>query len=664
MPKFISLKQVDSDDIPEIGQGLSYFALLNQNHLSVPDGFILGTSIWKVLLKDLEPQLLAHASNFQQTTNRSDFFATLRSQTGKSFSLPTSLRGQILDQTKRFDYPLTIEVFAGSEKKPQINVFTTTIFSKGELLPTIKTAFLSTFNPTVLSEVSVETLETLQISLVLKQHPVAEVSGRLVVGTTKQGKARIYSQWGEYDPNATSDLAVVQFSNLAEESYNISLQEKQVTLKEDKFIKIPIAREFQFVRKLTEKQTQDLAVAAKRLSQQFFSSFTFKFSIFEGQILIVNLDLDQSPAQSESALSLIEYMPLYKKLTPLVTGIKTGPLHEIVNNKDLAKLRRGEIAALKYFDKKLLPSLKKASGIILNNTTGVTHEQVQAFQHLGKTSLSGSIENLRNKVVTIDGSTGKVYYGSFRPPYTKTLKPFNHVSTTPEHKHATAIFAKPKNLGEVKSILDLEVDGFLLDLGTNTEKLILQIGHQHHPIILQAQSENLDQVAKLIKTLRHKQGLTNLHLSLVVNSPAEFNEQKKLVASLGLHRGGSFKLLSTLITPGSALGFSDIAEQGVDGVIIDYHSLLNKTYGKEHTLEDLGSVEDSGVATLVTQIMNQAREHKLYTVITNLPAPKEKSLLNLVVSKGVKAIAVEPSQIAQAKQNLAKTEREYLSQTR
>ena len=423
-----------------------------------------------------------------------------------------------------------------------------------------------------------------------------------------------------------------------------------------------MAKDFQFTRKLDENLVTQLSTLAKKLSTNILTNFELRFSITDGKIVITQLQINNDTTKDASAVPLIEYLRLYKQITPLIAGVKTGPLRRLLSNKDSKKLRRGEIAALKYFDKKLLPTLRKASGLILESSIGVTNEQLAALRLFGKTTLSGQLGELRNKVITIDGRSGKIYYGAFSPPYTKTLAPTSQVTSEIVTKHATALFVKPKTLADFKDLEETTTAGYLFDYKNNIAELIRQVGHQHKTMILQLQSDLVEEGLDLVRALRHKSSLTNLYLCLPTTGTVnEFRALKKLVSASNLHRGGSFKLFCRVATPATALNLADILEEGVDGVVIDYYTLVNKTYGKEFTLSELANLEDKSVQTLLTQIMNLCLRYNSYSLLTNLPSANQTQLLKDAVAKGIKAIAVATDQISMTQELLAKIEKELLT---
>ena len=611
------------------------------------------------------PWIISASLGQAKSPNKGEFFDDLRKLIQREFRFEDGLIKDLQASYKNLKFPLNVATLVTKDEKTELNTFEATIFSKKEFLPTVRIAFLSFLNQTVLSEVSYESLKSLSIAISISERPLAEVSGRVTKTTGASGKIRIYSQWGEFNPNWTSDLAILNSANLAEDSYNIALQEKQIILKKDKYVTIPIARNFQFSRKLETDQVMQIANIAKKLSSKILSGCEFSFVFAREKLLITDLSVNQDSAKEVSNFSLMDYLSIHKHITPLVTGIKTGPLRKIITKKDLRKLKLGEIVALKYFDKKLLPSLRKASGVIIENSKDLTKEQLVQLRKLGKTAISGQIDELRNKVVTIDGRTGKIYLGAFPPPYTKTLAPTQNQIDTVETKHATALFVEATYQTDLKKLDESDISGYLITYSNSAEKLILEIGHQHKSIILSSDIDNFEKVIVLVKTLRNKVGLTNLYLNIpAVTTIRELRELKQLLAQHGLHRGGSFKLFCTIASPAAALTLSEILDQGIDGIVIDFFTLVNKTYGKEFTYNEISKLEDKSIPTLLTQILNHALSHNTYTLLSKLPTENQTSLLRDLLGKGLKAIAISPENLKETQIILSRLEKELLGHSK
>ena len=662
MPKsIISLNNLDSEDIPETGKGFANFSFLTQVGASVPQGFVIGKTSLSRSLEKLTPLLISASEGLSKTPNKGEFFDDLRKLILREFQFEADLRKELQDSCKKLKFPLLVTTQVTRAEVSELNTFEATIFSEREFLATVKVAFLSFLNQTILSEVTFKSLKQISVAILISERPVAEVAGKVAASTGSSGRIRIYSQWGEFHPNWTSDLAILTYSNLEEDSYNIALQEKQIILKHEKYISIPVSRNFQFSRKLETNQVAQLANLTKKLSSKVLSNFEFRFVFAKDKLVLTDLSVNQESSKEVNNFSLLDYLSIHKHHTPLISGIRTGPIRNVVSKKDLNKLRRGEIAVLKYFDKKLLPSLRKASGLVIENSKDLTKEQLVLLRKLGKTALSGQIDGLRNKVVTIDGRTGKIYLGAFPPPYTKTLAPQQPSIAEIETKHATALFVELTHHTDLRNLEENEISGYLINYSSAAEKLILEIGHQHKIVVLSSEIDKFEEAITLVKNLRNKQGLTNLYLNIPATATVkELRELKQLLSSHSLHRGGSFKLFCTIDSPAAALNFSEIQELGFDGVVIDFFTLVNKTYGKEFTFNEISKLDDKSVPTLLTQIINHALEYNTYTLLSKIPTESQTSLLRNLLGKGLKAISSTPENINETKVILSKLEKELL----
>lgn len=228
-----------------------------------------------------------------------------------------------------------------------------------------------------------------------------------------------------------------------------------------------------------------------------------------------------------------------------------------------------------------------------------------------------------------------------------------------ETKHATQVFLEFHSQENLAGLDETSISGYVLP--NLSERVVQAIGHQHKPMIVATTAENFEKNLETTKHLRNKEGFTNLHLCLPeITTSTEFVELKKKVSVEGLHRGGSFKLFCTIANPASALNFGEIVESGLDGVVIDFLSLINKTYGKKFTLEELKKVNDKSVLILINQLLNLCQQFKVFSLLDNILIGEDNSLASYL-GKGLKGVVSSASDFEDTKKSLSRAEKQLLT---
>lgn len=329
--------------------------MLRETSAKLPNGLILKNGTLGLLLEKLIPSIVSASSGQKQITDKNSFFSDLRKLVSKEFVFPKDLQDEVLGQVKKLSYPLVIATSAKVDNKTDLLSFEMVIFEKEELLPTLKTAFFSPLNPLLIPEISYESLKRLSLAIKITEKPQAEVSGKVLAN--KQS-VKIFSQWGEFDPNSSSDQTIFSQNRVKEENYQPVLQANQIVLKNKKYVLINVAKQFQFATKLDSTNTEKLAKVAESISRKIVSPIELRFSVCDDEVFVTDLLINEIPEQIET-VPLIDFLTLYKKLSPVVMGVRSGPLRKIVSQKDLKNLRRGEIAVVRHLDKRVFPALKK-----------------------------------------------------------------------------------------------------------------------------------------------------------------------------------------------------------------------------------------------------------------------------------------------------------------
>ncbi|HSX58226.1 MAG TPA: hypothetical protein VLE47_03095 [Candidatus Saccharimonadales bacterium] len=677
MPKYIlPLDKLQAEDSSFVGETLSALSFVDQNEISLPKGFLIG----KILFEEIISAITL-AVGLSQTSSK-DLTTLLKNK----LELPDQAQEEITHAAAKLKYPLVLKAFAKGDSG-ELKSFESLVFSKSELPLVIKNALLSAFS----KEVSTEAPQKTAVVLEIVEKVAPEVSGKVITIGHKNA-SRIYAQWGEYRLEQTSDSVIFNPSSSEPESYNTSLQERQIVFQDKKFKEIAVGKPHQFVNKLTPEQVKLLVKVAHHLSSKILVDFEFSFAFEDEELYLLDLSVnnisEKLDEQERFSIPLINYLTL----KPLFPGLSSGFAKFVTEKADLKKVRRGDIAILKTFDKKYLPILRKSSGVIVENTKSLSREQLLHLKKLGKATLTGGVDKFTNRILTIDGKSGKVYLGAFPPPYIKKFKPSPNIEVAVQIKSATSLFAQPKKVSDLEMLTSEDYSGIGpiegsslisskdLDSLTVREKsssladisdFLMKIASENpeKPVIYQLFSiaepgeVNLDflkEEAEMIENLRNKKYLKNLWVSAPhLSSLALFEEVKKVLKDAGLTRGPSFKLLLGINLVATATKIEDYIEAGIDGVVVDYYDLASFVYGKEFTQSDFAKQDSEATLPLVGNVIKEARLNNLFSAVSNLPLENHK-LVEKIISLGVKAVVCPVPFLAQANIELSSAEANLL----
>ncbi len=687
MPKFtLPLKNIASEDRAEVLPSLANLSFLGQHRVSLPKGFILTTQAFQTIKDKLLPSLVN--LNLSETNlDQHNITTLLRNH----LDLPDAAKAEVNASLSKLKFPLRLLAFSQKGKQDH-KTFETLIDSKKEVGPALKNALRSAFSDTMLPQLSAESLKDLELAILFEEKLDPDISGKVLVSSKV---VKIYSQWGEFFESASSDLAIFSGAATEPESYNVALQEKQVVYRNGKHKAIPVGKKYQFVNKLSPEILEALLKIARHVRSNLLVDFSFKFAVTDSEIFINELEVNESLEKIYTAERFALNLPVYRDLKPIFPGIASGIARYISHNKEIKKIRRGDIAILKNFEKKVLPDLKKGSGIILSQAGELTKENLMHLKKLGKATVSGEVDRLTNKIVTIDGKSGKVYLGAFPPPYIKAFVPNPNLELAVKVKSATKLFLKPKKLADFEAVSEDEFSGvgpvegqdffpkrnLLTDPQTLREKnesllkletFLANIGSSYpdkpliySPVSLtKAESEHnfhlFKEEASTISALRNQKYFKNLWLTLpYIDGLEQFKQIKEILGNLGLTKSPTFKLLLTVNFPAAALQIEDYIAAGVDGAIFDYYDLACLTYGKELTSAEIASVDGAALLPLLGTGVNSLRLEGLFSAIDNLPLENQK-LVNQVIYQGFKAIICSAPYLTQSGQKASQAEEQLI----
>ncbi len=403
--------------------------------------------------------------------------------------------------------------------------------------------------------------------------------------------------------------------------------------------------------KLTDNQIVKLAILGKKLEKHYFHPQDIEFAIEKNEIYIVQTrpitTLNSTSVTLEPVKIELKKMPVILEGSPASPGIKSGPVKILKSAKEIGKIMVGDVLVAPQTNPDFVPAMKKAVAIVTDHGGRTSHAAIVS-RELGIPAVVGTenaTKKLKNgQVVTVDGSTGKIYRGGL----SSQISPIGQINPIGQIgqplKTATKIYV---NLAEPEKALEISkmnVDGIGLlraefimsQMGIHPKKIIAD-GKQKtyidnlasnlktfaesfypRPVVYRATDFKTNEYRNLkggdkyepeepnpmlgfrgayryivqpdvfkmeieaIKLVRNKYGFKNLWLMIpFVRTVMELIEVKSLLHTQGLHRSPSFHLWMMVEIPSNVILLDKFIEAGIDGVSIGSNDLTMMLLGTD-----------------------------------------------------------------------------------
>lgn len=679
MPKFtVSIEKVDLEDREAIGRKFANFSFLKHNPLvKSPSGFFVTAEGFHETLSthltDLKDLLSSNFTSKEIVENSKKILYS-------KLKLSPELKTEIVQRTKSLKKPLlVVGNLIYQSKEFETEAFTTVANSEKGLFEAVINAYLSFLQLDFTKKlINNDDLEDLAVVLMISEKVLPEISGSGSVDFLDKNKIRIRSGWGEYHKDFAKDISVVNKNDLSEVSYFISQQKQQIAYIKDSYKSLEISEGFQTQRKLSLDSAQTITQVLRQLENQALSGVSLDFAISKSKIYITKIELNSTPGQifKEAASSIIN-LPLLGSLKPIFPGIVTGSSKLLTNKRDFPKLRTGEIAIVNSIESESLPFLRRASGIIINSNQNLKSAQKALVKKLGISTAIGKFTSSKSSVITLDSRSGNVYQGAFSPRKPNLMEPSKRSEEPAAVKTATKLFATLPysnsrinlDLAASDGIGPLHLENFSIKTKQEAFNFLTQVCQRADgkPVILELSQNhpNPDEYmiaqGHLVKEIRNKASFKNLTIALTSQKTvSNLVTSKKLLSAIGLHRSPTLKIFLKIETAANIFSLKDLIETGIDGLIIDYWSLVNNLYQEDLTYSDLSAFDDAALYTALENIIETAKKSRQFSLVYNFPIESAPRLSSRLVSFSVKALATSWQDVSTLRSAVAQAERNLI----
>jgi pyruvate,water dikinase len=523
--------------------------------------------------------------------------------------------------------------------------------------------------------------------------------------------------------DVTPDTYIISKDGLKISSKKIAPQEwkliRNETGKDDNAnIKVLLTPEEQAQQKISDNDIITLAKLGKQLENHYQFPQDIEWAKENGQIFIVQTRPVTTIRKEAAAEATPEITaPVLLSGAPASPGIVSGIARIVPDASQIDKIKDGDILVAEMTTPDFVPAMKRAAAIVTDRGGRTAHAAIVS-RELGIPCVVGTNQATSTLtdglVISVDGSTGKVYQGKV------TIKEETSDDYKERIKTKTRVYVNLAQPELAERVAARNVDGVGL---LRAEFIIAQIGE--HPRYMISQNRGYEFVDKLAKGLttfaeafnprpvvyrttdfktneyrelkggqeyetveenpmlgyrgasryiadtdvfkleieavkRVRQNYHNLWVMIpFVRTIDEMAQTKKLLEAEGLKRSADFKLWMMVEVPSNILLMEKFLELGIDGISIGSNDLTQLILGIDRDSEKLAKTFDERNEAVLIALERAIKVSKSMGVTSSIcgQAPSVyPELTEKLVEWGITSVSVSPDMIGASREIIAKAE--------
>ena len=497
-------KDIDKDDIPDVGGKGANLGEITQAGFPVPNGFVIKSSAYYAFLKEnnLETKIkhLLQTVNYDkqeslEQVSRHIKKIIIESKTSEEFVAElfqtyNALGGPLKDELVAVRSSATAEdlpnaSFAG-QQETYLNV-------KGEasLLIKVKSAWASLFETRAIFYRHEQKFDHFRIGIavVVQKMINSEASGIMFTidpVTNDKSKVMIEAIYGLGElivqGAVTPDHYEVDKSSLKITQSTIEKQTKMLKLEmgRNKETGVPILKRNK--QKISHAEIIALAQLGKKLEKHYYFPQDVEWAIEKKQVYIVQTRPVTTTAEKKptgAPIADLSTLSVLAKGDPASPGIASGPAKILTSIKDVGKVLPGDVLVAPQTNPDYVPAMKKAAAIVTERGGRTSHAAIVS-RELGTPAVVGALgitaKVKDGMVLTVNGMTGEIYKGGF----TAQAGVKSEASVEPQQKTATKVYVNLAQPDAAERVSKLGADGIgllraefiMADIGTHPKKMI------------------------------------------------------------------------------------------------------------------------------------------------------------------------------------------------
>ncbi|HOM77739.1 MAG TPA: phosphoenolpyruvate synthase [bacterium] len=525
----------------------------------------------------------------------------------------------------------------------------------------------------------------------------------------------------------TPDQFIVNKDTLRIKTRHISKQTWQLTYAG----KTKISKAYQEKQKLEDKFVEKVAEMGKKIEDHYGHPQDIEWAMEKGKLLIVQsrpvTTLDKEKKEMETVIDPAKSAKFILEGLAASPGVGSGPVTIIKSASEISKVKQGDVLVAVMTNPDFVPAMRRASAILTDEGGRTSHAAIVS-RELGIPAIVGSqlaTKMLKNgEVVTVDGSSGKVYSGDVTKMEKVEVDDIDYESL----KTATRIYMNLAEPDLADEMSGRNVDGVGL---LRAEFMIAQIGkHPRKFIKDKKQAEFIDQLAsgmakfcaafeprpvvyrftdfrsneyanliggkefeqeepnpmigyrgvgryiddpevfelelEAIKKVRNKLGYKNLWVMYpFVRTVEQLEQVKKITAAAGLRRSASFKVWMMVEIPSNVILLDDFISVGIDGVSVGTNDLTMLTLGVDRDNEKVADTYNEmnpAVLQSLEKIVKTCRKNKITCSICGQAPSVYPELVKMLALWGITSISVSPDVLDKTRKIVYDAEKSLLKE--
>jgi pyruvate, water dikinase len=543
--------------------------------------------------------------------------------------------------------------------------------------------------------------------------------------TSDQSKIVIEAVWGLGEAivsgEVTPDTYLIDKAGVKLLNKKVAPQEWQLIKNPDNRkgglnVKVTLSAAQQTRQKLTDEEILKLAKLGKTIEQLYKFPQDIEWAKEAGEIFITQSRpvTTIKEGKTEAAADIDAVVLLTG--SPASPGMAAGPVKVLHDASEISKILDGDILAAEITTPDFVPAMKRAVAIVTDKGGRTSHAAIVSRElgipcvvgALGATSLPDG------QIVTVDGSSGKVYKGNLVKEKAPVAAKASNLKTR------TRVYVNLAQPELAEKVAARNVDGVGL---LRAEFIVSQIGK--HPLYMLSQNKGAEFIDKLYEGInafakafnprpvvyrttdfktneyrnleggqtyeemeenpmlgyrgcsrylrepeafkleveaikRVRQNYKNLYVMVpFVRTVGELKAVKGLMESFGLVRSADFKLWMMVEVPSNIFLIDKFIDAGIDGISIGSNDLTQLTLGTDRDSQKLASVfdeRDEAVMIALEKAVTAARRKGITASICGQAPSVYPELTEKLVEWGITSVSVSPDMIDVTREIVYKAE--------
>jgi len=495
--------------------------------------------------------------------------------------------------------------------------------------------------------------------------------------------------------------------------------------------KTPISKSYQKKQKLADKLIVKLAKLGTQIEDHYNYPQDIEWAMQDGKLLIVqSRPVTTLNREKKDKVTVVDPDKASKFILDGLgasPGVATGPVRILKSASGISKVKKGDILVAVMTNPDFVPAMKRAAAILTDEGGRTSHAAIVS-RELGVPAVVGSRMATKilksGEVITIDGSTGKVYSGDITEVKDAAVDNTDYENL----KTATKIYmnlAEPElapemALRNVDGVGLLRAEFMIAQIGEHPRKFIKEKRQKEfinkladslavfaeafnpRPVVYRFTDFRSNEYANLkggkefekeepnpmigfrgvgryiedddvfeleleaIKKVRNKMGYKNLWVMYpFVRTVDQLKRVKRITAANGLRRSASFKVWMMVEIPSNVILLDDFIDVGIDGVSVGTNDLTMLTLGVDRDNERVAEIFDEmnpAVLKSLEKIITTSKKRKISSSICGQAPSDYPELVKMLARWGISSISVSPDVLNKTRKIVYEAEKSLLEE--